>query len=148
MRILCVCLGNICRSPIAEGILRKLARDAGLDWEIQSAGTNRYHKGGPADSRSVAICAKKGIDIHSHVARRMAVQDFDRYDVIFTMADDVTEEMREFIRTPLDHMKIVDFLEDRSVPDPWYGGPGAFEECFELIESASKLWISKLQMRA
>ena len=136
---------------MAEGILRKLARDAGLDWEIKSAGTNRYHKGGPADSRSVAACAEKKIDISSHIARRMVSQDFDRYDVIFTMAGDVTDEMQEFIRSDKDREKIMNFLdvlypdENRSVPDPWYGAPSAFGECFELVNEASRAWIEKFR---
>ena len=155
MKLLCVCLGNICRSPMAEGILRKLAREEGLDWEIRSAGTNRFHKGGPADARSVAACAGKKIDISSHIARRMVSGDFDRYDVIFTMADDVTDEMREFIRpesNEQDRLKIINFLdvlspgENRSVPDPWYGASGAFGDCFELVNQASRAWIKKLQI--
>ena len=140
---------------MAEGILKKVARDAGLDWEIESAGTNRYHKGGPADSRSVTACAAKKIDISSHVARRMVPEDFDRYDVIFTMASDVTDEMQEFIRpesNDQDRQKIVNFLdvlspgENQSVPDPWYGASGAFAECFELVDRASRAWIEKLRI--
>ena len=151
MKILCVCLGNICRSPIAEALLRKIATENGLHWTIRSAGTNRYHKGDPADARTIAACAAQGVDIESHVATRLTSSDFDKYDIIFTMAEDVTEEMEEFIRSDKDRKKIVNFLnvlypnQNRSVPDPWYGGVKDFHECFELVFRASQAWVKKLR---
>lgn len=150
MKILCVCLGNICRSPIAEGILRKLAQEKNLKWTVESAGTNRYHKGGPADARTVAAAKSQGLDLSRHIARRMKSSDFDEYDIIFSMAADVREEMQEFIRTSDDEQKIINFLdvlfpgEERSVPDPWYGGMKDFHDCYELIEQASLAWTEKL----
>ncbi len=148
MKILVVCLGNICRSPIGEGVFRQFIAAEGLNWTVHSAGTNRYHKGGPADPRSVAACERKGVSIQSHIARRLKSEDFDHYDIIFTMADDVTDEMQEFIRTPDDRKKIVNFLDslypkqNRNVPDPWYGELEGFDECYDLIEQAARAWMT------
>ena len=151
MKILCVCLGNICRSPMAEGIFKKLVHENNLDWEVRSAGTNRHHKGDPADSRTVTACQAQGLDIRSHIARRLRSVDFDHYDVIFTMAGDVTEEMQEFIRSNADRKKVVNFLdvlypgEERSVPDPWYGGMKDFHECYKLVHLACEAWVEKFR---
>lgn len=137
-KILMVCLGNICRSPMAELILRERAEKAGLPWEVRSAGTNRYHKGGPADERAIRTCRKFGLDLSSHVARRFTPEDFDRYDVIYSMAVDVTEEIRAFARSPEQMKKVRNFMDHvrvgASVPDPWYDGEEEFEECFRIVE--------------
>ena len=153
MKILVVCLGNICRSPIGEALLQKHAREAGLDWVVKSVGTNRFHKGGPADSRSIAACSKRGVDIRPHIARRLRSSDFDEYDVLLSMAEDVTEEMQEFVRGPNDSKKIVPFLASLNlasnsekvpdVPDPWYGGPEGFDSCYELIDQACRAWVKR-----
>lgn len=144
MKILFVCLGNICRSPIAEGVLAKMDREKSLGFTVHSAGTNRHHKGGPADERSVRICKKRGVDISKHIARRFRVEDFTEYDLIYTMAADVVEEMQEFVSKPAHMEKVRNFLDELSprskmhgkdVPDPWYGGEEGFSECFDLIEA-------------
>lgn len=147
MKILIICLGNICRSPMGEALLKKHAKAKGLDWMIESAGTNRYHKGGPADPRSVAVCAKNGIDISGHVARRVIPDDFKKYDVLFSMASDVTYELRQFTSDPADLKKIVSFLEGADVPDPWYGGQDGFDACFEIIDQACLGWVNNPNIR-
>jgi protein-tyrosine phosphatase len=144
-----VCLGNICRSPIAEIIFRQKVKKAGLPWVVESAGTNRYHKGGPADERAVQVCKQKGLDLSGHIARRLTPADFERYDILFSMAADVTEEMLEIAGSESKMGRVRGFLdvlfpgEARSVPDPWYGGPRDFEKCWALIERAIAEWLEK-----
>src|SRR5215217_2755406 len=94
MRILIVCLGNICRSPIAEGVLRHMAQQHGLDWTIHSAGTNSYHTGEAPHKYSQAVCNTHGIDISTQRARRFSASDIDKYDLIYAMADDVLDDIR------------------------------------------------------
>src|SRR5688500_14109060 len=94
MRILMVCLGNICRSPLAEGILRHKAQAAGLNWEIRSAGTNGYHVGEAPHRLSQKVAKLNGIDICEQRARRFEAEDMERYDRIYAMADDVIDEMK------------------------------------------------------
>ena len=151
MRVLFVCLGNICRSPIAEGVLRRLAADAGISVFVESAGTNQWHKGGPADLRSVKVCTENGVDISGHIARRFRPIDFAEYDRIFSLASDVTEEMGEFARTPADLKRIENFMDllpgesGRSVPDPWYGGERDFQECYRLVEAGCRAVLPSLR---
>lgn len=131
MKILFTCLGNICRSPIAEAVLRKKITENGLPWEVASNGTNRFHKGDPADSRTISVCAKNGIDIRSHIARRFKTTDFEQYDRIICMADDVYEELQQFVTQPNQLQKV----EIHSFNDPWYGGAEGFDACFNAIDS-------------
>ena len=153
MKILCVCLGNICRSPMAEVVLKKIAQERALNWTIRSAGTNRYHKGGPADERSVQVCAENGLDLSLHIARRLTSDDFVNYDILFSMASDVTEEMEIFLKDDRYKTKIVNFMDvlypnqNQSVPDPWYGGIKDFRSCFDLVQKASELWVEQLLKR-
>ncbi len=154
MRILFVCLGNICRSPIAEGVLRKLAVEEGLSgWTIDSAGTNQWHKGGPADPRSEAVCRENGVDISGHIARRFRHSDFSAYDRIYSLASDVTDEIAEFSKSPAEMERVLNFMDLlpglalRSVPDPWYGGEEGFRDCFALIERGCRALIEKTKTR-
>ena len=156
MKILFVCLGNICRSPIAEGVLAQMAKSKALGWTVESAGTNRNHKGGPADERSVRICEKRGVDISGHIARRFRTKDFDEYDLIYTMAEDVVDEMQEFITEPTQRKKIINFLDEmpadsyprgQDVPDPWYGSEEGFAHCFDLIEKCCSEILRKYSKR-
>jgi protein-tyrosine phosphatase len=130
MRILFTCLGNICRSPIAEGVLKKKILENKLPWDVASNGTNRYHKGEPADKRTIRVCNKYEIDINAHIARRFKTTDFKEYDLIICMAEDVYEELQEFVTDPkqLENVIVVPFM------DPWYGGDEGFEICFNSIE--------------
>ncbi|KYP16137.1 low molecular weight protein-tyrosine-phosphatase, partial [Flavihumibacter sp. CACIAM 22H1] len=127
MKILMVCLGNICRSPLAEGILQVKAAAAGLDWEIDSAGTNGYHVGEAPHRLSQKVALQHGIDISSQRARRFRAADFDNYDKIYAMAADVIDEMKSIARQRYDATKVDLLLNELhpgrqlDVPDPWYG---------------------------
>ncbi len=130
MKILFTCLGNICRSPIAEAVLRKKALDKNLGLTVASNGTNRYHKGEGADKRTINICKKNGIEISHHIATRFKTEDFDKYDMIVCMADDVYEELQQFVTNKDQLQKVIVVPFD----DPWYGGDDGFEKCYRSIE--------------
>jgi protein-tyrosine phosphatase len=144
MRILFVCLGNICRSPTAEAVFRAVAkRDApDLTLEIDSAGTAGYHIGEPPDRRAQAAAQRRGYDMSAQRARQVQTDDFVRFDWILAMDEDNLATLRE--RAPASARERVRlFLEfapdaDRmDVPDPYYGGPNGFEEVLDLVEAAS-----------
>jgi protein-tyrosine phosphatase len=142
MKILMVCLGNICRSPLAEGILRQKVAEAGLNWTIDSAGTNGYHVGEAPHPLSQKVARMNGIDISGQRARNFVAADFDRFDRIYAMATDVLAEMRRIARNNYDPQKAMLLLdaiypgEDRDVPDPWYGPEPGYHEVFDLINKA------------
>lgn len=142
MKILMVCLGNICRSPLAEGILQKKAWKAGLDWSIESAGTNGYHSGEPPHLLSQKVAGKYGINISSQRSRKFMKEDLYQYDRIYAMAGDVLEEMKRISGKDFENGKIFLLLnelypgENHDVPDPWYGPEPGYHEVYRLIESA------------
>ena len=139
MRILMVCLGNICRSPIAEGVLRHKAAARGLDWIIESAGTENYHVGKPPHLYSQNICRLHGIDISGQRARRFTAADLTRYDRIYAMAEDVLDEIKRIGGRHADYTRVSLFLnelhpgEDESVPDPWYGDETGYGPVYRLV---------------
>lgn len=149
MKILMVCLGNICRSPLAEGVLRHKAKQAGLDWTVDSAGTNGYHVGEAPHRLSQKVAKLNGIDICQQRARRFVKEDFDRYDKIYAMADDVLEDIRRMAKEKWDPAKVDLFLNElypgknASVPDPWYGTEPGFHEVFKLIDETCDTIIRK-----
>jgi protein-tyrosine phosphatase len=133
MRILMVCLGNICRSPLAEGIMRHLAAEKHLDWTIDSAGTGNWHVGDPPDARSVSVARKYGIDISGLRGRQFQTTDFDAFDRIFVMDLDNYRDVLRKTRTEADRNKVQLLLErQQPVPDPWYDD-ALFEPVFRLI---------------
>ena len=138
-----VCLGNICRSPLAEGILREKARAAGLNWEVDSAGTNGYHIGEAPHPLSQKVARQHGIDISRQRARKFTAADFQRYDKIYAMAGDVVDEIRRIAGRSFDPKK-VDLLmnevhpgKDEDVPDPWYGPEPGYHEVYAMIDDAA-----------
>lgn len=146
MKILMVCLGNICRSPLAEGILKDKIAEAGLDWEVDSAGTGGWHAGERPDHRSIAIAAKYGIDISRQRARQFRQSDFDTFDRIFVMD---AQNLREVLRQAPgpEHREKVDLMlnqshpgENRIVPDPYYDDDG-FETVFRMLDQACEQFI-------
>lgn len=148
-RILMVCLGNICRSPLAEGILREKARAANLDWDIDSAGTNGYHTGEAPHPLSQKVARQHGIDIGNQHARRFTAADFQRFDKIYAMAGDVIDDMRRIAGRRFDVSK-VDLLmneihpgSNEDVPDPWYGPESGYHEVYALIDKAADRIIAK-----
>ena len=149
MRILMVCLGNICRSPLAEGILKDKVEKAGLDWFIDSAGTNGYHIGEAPHRLSQKVARLNGIDICQQKARHFVKEDFDRFDKIYAMADDVLDDIKRIAKNKFDPTK-VDFLmnelfpgQNVSVPDPWYGPEPGYHQVYKLIDDACEAIIKK-----
>lgn len=146
-----VCLGNICRSPIAEGLLKQKVQNLGLDWQIDSCGTERYHVGESADSRGAKVCKSQGLDITAHVARRLTPIDFQTYDIIYALAVDVYDEIKRFAPTPADMEKVILLLEEvypdqhLSVKDPYYGKEKDFLEVYEQLDWVCDSIIEKYQ---
>ena len=153
-KILFVCLGNICRSPTAEGVFRKVVEDAGMSMSIHadSAGTHAYHSGEQPDRRSQVAAAKRGVDLSGIMARRVDIDDFSRFDLVLAMDKDnlrvlqekCPDEYSNRIRLFLDFAHNSDELE---VPDPYYGGSLGFERVLDLIEDASAGLLKHLQQQ-
>lgn len=136
-----VCLGNICRSPLAHGILENLSKEKGLNWEVDSAGTGGWHIGSPPDHRSVAIAKKYGIDISGQCCRQFVVADFDYYDHIFVMDRSNLSDVTAMARTGEDHRKVSLLLKNDVVPDPYYDDTQfdsvykmVYKRCREIVE--------------
>ena len=144
-RILFVCLGNICRSPVAEGCFRHLVREQGVEHlvEIASAGTAAWHVGNPPDGRSTETAAQRGIDISQQRANKVKAADFEFFDYLLAMDG---ENLMNLMRmAPQEHSHKVklflDFAPDqpeREVPDPYYGGDQGFEHVLDLVQAASR----------
>ena len=153
MRILFVCLGNICRSPTAEAVVRALAaREAPeLPLEVDSAGTADYHVGQPPDPRTRAAAARRGYDLTALRARTVEPGDFERFDLILAMDRENLQVLKR--RAPRDaHERLRLFLEfapdaPEDVPDPYYGGPNGFEEVLDLVETATRGLLAHLRQR-
>jgi len=140
MRILMVCLGNICRSPLAEGILRQHAEKAGLDWVIDSAGTNGMHDGEPPHRLSQKVARLNGIEIGGQRSRRFRRADMDEFDLILAMADDVINGIRYISGPKFDAGRVRLFMDithpgqQRGVPDPWYGGESGYHDVYRILD--------------
>lgn len=149
MRVLMVCLGNICRSPIAEGILTQKAEKNGLNWVVDSAGTESYHIGEPPHIHSQKICRANGIDISNQRARKFTKSDFQNYDIIYAMAADVYENIQRIGGGAAIMSKVTYFLNEvmpgsnASVPDPWYGTEEGYAEVYKLINNTCDVIIDK-----
>ena len=144
--ILMVCLGNICRSPLAEGILKsKLPESTFL---IDSAGTANYHVGNPPDRRSIAVGKKYGIDISKQKARQFQVEDFDEFDILFVMDAANYRSLQQKARNENDKKKIKLILnecypqQNRAVPDPYWNDDG-FELVYQLLDDACEAFVQK-----
>ncbi|MCA8924116.1 MAG: low molecular weight phosphotyrosine protein phosphatase [Planctomycetes bacterium] len=148
-RVLFVCLGNICRSPLGEGVLRHLARELELAVEADSAGTAAYHAGEAPDPRSSAVAAKHGVSLAGQRARQVRADDFERFDLILAMDAANLRDLRA--RRPKDaRAKLVRFRSydpegDGDVPDPYYGGPGGFDEVFAMVERTCRALLAGLE---
>ena len=131
-RLLFVCLGNICRSPAADGIARALAHHRGLDWQIDSAGTGGWHIGNPPDARMVDAAAARGIDLSPLRARQAAPTDFTHFDHVYAMDRSNFADLTTI--RPISASASLDlFLGDAEVPDPYYGGTDGFDNVLDLI---------------
>lgn len=151
-RVLMVCMGNICRSPTAEGVLRARLAAAGLAErvEVDSAGTHDYHVGAPPDHRSQRHAARRGIDISTLRGRQVCAADFERFDLLLAMDHDNLEMLEESCPGP--HLRhklglLMQFAEPAGsmvVPDPYYGGSAGFERVLDLVEAASEGLVKHL----
>lgn len=151
--VLFVCMGNICRSPTAEGVFRHFVNEAGLSeqFDIDSAGTHAYHVGEPPDHRAAAAAERRGISLANIAARRVSDDDFERFDFIIAMDDDNRQRLLD--QAPEEHRsKVTLFLsfadnDEREVPDPYYGGAAGFERVLDLVEEASRGLLATIQRR-
>ena len=149
MKILMVCLGNICRSPIAEGILQNKANLAGLNWVVDSAGTNGFYNGEQPHHLSQKISLANGIDISKQQSRQLTKEDFNKYDHIYSMANDVSGYIKQICGDHYEENKTSLFMDElypgecRDVPDPWYGNEDGYIEVFELIDRTCDAIINK-----
>ena len=150
MKILFVCLGNICRSPLAEGIFRDMAGKKKIKVDIDSAGTGAWHAGENPDPRAIATAKKFGVDISGLVARQFSPDDFDHFDKIYVMDRSNYKDVMSLARKEHHGEKVDLFLnllhpgKNRDVPDPWYGGPEGFTEVYRLLESACEKLAEQL----
>ena len=147
-KILMVCLGNICRSPLAEGILKsKLPKGQFI---IDSAGTANYHVGQPPDRRSIVVAKKHGLDISNLKGRQFRLQDFDDFDLIYVMDESNYNYVIAMARTEKDKTKVKLILDEihpnqnHDVPDPYYGGENGFENVYKMLDEACTVIANKL----
>jgi protein-tyrosine phosphatase len=149
MKLLMVCLGNICRSPLAEGIMQAKVREAGLDWEVDSAGTNGFHVGEAPHQLSQKVARLHGINISEQRARRFTKADMEQYDKIYAMANEVLDEMKQRVPQPWPPGKVELLMEAvfpgeaRDVPDPWYGPEPGYHEVYAMIDAACDAILEK-----
>jgi protein-tyrosine phosphatase len=153
MKVLFVCLGNICRSPLAEGIFRSKTEAAGLHWEIESAGTAGYHVGESPHRLSQKIALQNGVDISAQKCRQFMAADMDYFDKIYTMDTDNYNEVKRISGNKWNAAKTALLLDslypgkNNSVPDPWYGEEQAYHEVFSLIERACDAILEEVKKK-
>lgn len=149
MKILMVCLGNICRSPLAEAIARKKIQDRLLPWQVDSVGTGNWHEGNPPDPRTIAAAAERNLDISDLRARQITIEDIQSADIIVAMD---TQNYQDVKRLAGSHepklFMMLNFLnpgQNQAVPDPYFGGAEGFRSVFDLLDEACDAMISQLQ---
>ncbi|MEM7177192.1 MAG: low molecular weight protein-tyrosine-phosphatase [Pseudomonadota bacterium] len=144
MRILCVCLGNICRSPMAEGALRKRAAEEGIAIEVDSAGTGAYHIGQPPDPRGLAAASARGYDNTAQRARQVADSDFHGFDLILAMDRANLRDLEA--RAPATARAEIRLFDaaGHEIPDPYYGGPEDYDRTLDMVEAATEAMIARL----
>ena len=149
VKVLMVCLGNICRSPLAEGILK--SKISGNNIQVDSAGTGNYHIGDPPDSRSISIAKKYGIDISSQRGRQFSILDFDTFDYIYVMDESNYDNVLRLARNDQDKQKVKLILnevypeQNYSVPDPYHGGTHQFDSVFKMLDEACEVIARQLK---
>jgi protein-tyrosine phosphatase len=151
-RVLMVCLGNICRSPMAEGILRHKAKEQGLDIETDSAGTSHWHEGEAPDRRAIQNLKERDIDISDLRARPFHHSDFQAFDYIFAMDSSNYEDILQLARDDEERsrvrmiMNLVDGNENVSVPDPYYGGEMQFQRVYDMLDEATDVFLKEISL--
>jgi protein-tyrosine phosphatase len=147
MKILMVCLGNICRSPLAEGILKNKIKQAGLDWHVDSAGIGGWHEGDLPDRRSIAVAQKNNIDLTDQRARKIKASDLDTYDWILAMDKENYKDILSHAKTEKHRSKvalIMNFVNPEAhheVPDPYYDG--RFELVYQMLDEACEAFLKQ-----
>jgi protein-tyrosine phosphatase len=152
VRVLFVCMGNICRSPIAQGVFEDVLRCEGLEDEVfvDSAGTGAWHVGSPPDKRAQRSAGLRGLDLSSQRARRISPEDCNNFDYVLTMDEDNYRAVSSLCRGSAVVRPFLDFATnspEREVPDPYYGGPDGFEHVLDLVEEASEGLLEDIHMR-
>ena len=142
MKILMVCLGNICRSPLAHGIMETLVKEYGLDWEVDSAGTGDWHIGEAPDRRSISVARSYGVDISNQCCRQFSITDFDYYDRIYVMDKMNLSDVLSMARNDADRNKVALLLDKEIVPDPFYDDD-QFDPVYQMIENGCKRILEK-----
>ena len=151
MKILMVCLGNICRSPMADGLMRKKVEKARLDIIVDSAGTSGLHTGEAPDHRMRQTAQKFGTPIDTLRARKFVAEDFDRFDLIFAMDKSNLSNILQLARTEKDKQKVHLLLNmshpgmDLEVPDPYYGGEQGFIDVYNMLDEATECVVTKIK---
>jgi protein-tyrosine phosphatase len=146
MRILFVCMGNICRSPTAEGVMRRLIEEAGLDIEVDSAGTGGWHAGEPPDDRATLAARRRGVTL-AGAARQVKPADFRRFDMLIALD---RSNLRDLLALAPDEeaaAKVRLLVADADVPDPYYGGDRGFENVLDMVEAACRELLDELRAR-
>lgn len=152
VRVLFVCMGNICRSPLAQGVFEDVLRREGLSGEVfvDSAGTGPWHVGEPPDARAQKSARLRGLDLGSQRARRVTPDDCRSFDYVLTMDEENYRMVSALCRGSAVVRPFLDFAADspeREVPDPYYGGPDGFERVLDLIEAASEGLLEDIRQR-
>jgi protein-tyrosine phosphatase len=152
VRVLFVCMGNICRSPLAQGVFENVLRRDGLDGEVEvdSAGTGPWHVGEPPDARAQRSAAARGVDLSVQRARRISLDDCKTFDYILTMDEENFRAVSALCRGSAVVRPFLDFAKDspeREVPDPYYGGPDGFDRVLDLVEAASEGLLDDIRER-
>ncbi len=152
--VLFVCMGNICRSPTAQGVFERLVKEAGLEASItiDSAGTHAYHVGEPPDRRATQAAAVRGIDLTPQRARRVCEKDFESFDYVLAMDHDNLEDLRAICPAHVQERicLLLDYSEtDQSgdVPDPYYGGAQGFDHVLDLVEEGARGLLENIRQR-
>lgn len=146
MKILMVCLGNICRSPLAHGVFEHLIKEKGLPWYVDSAGTGNWHIGHQPDSRSIAVAHRYGIDISCQRARQFERSDLAHFDHIFAMDRSNLRDLLAMAKTEVERSKVKLFLPMEEVPDPYWDDT-LFEHVYDLVAKRSERLIEELRGR-
>ena len=145
-----VCLGNICRSPLAEGVLQEKLNRKGLDIKVDSAGTGGWHVGQGPDLRAIAIANKYGVDISNQKARQFSSTDFEEFDIIYAMDSSNLSDIVSLAKSSEDIEKVRLILDELNVgnnnyvPDPYYGGDEGFEKVYQLLDAACEIITKKM----
>ena len=154
VRVLFVCMGNICRSPLAHGFFEQLVAQAGLGTgiEVDSAGTHSYHVGAPPDERAQKSALRRGFDIGQQRARRAQASDFEQFDYVLAMDEENFRNLEHLSGGTYSHklkllLEFAPQLNEREVPDPYYGGASGFERVIDLVEEAARGLLADIRQR-